>query len=214
MRGCDLSCSTLEIARWADYAQTLLPSAMKLSSTIPAALLLLAAVGIALRLSPKLMQSLAAGSVSISEGQSLYVTLVPESIDDGDTFRVTDGSRETEVNLCGVIAPEIEQPIGIEARDRLRQMIARGNGQVILVPVETDPDGRMVAEAFVPLAYSVGEQKGKEIHLNSQMLLDGMAYPHPQDISSCPNAAAMQTAKHEAETGSVGVWHSAVGQRP
>ena len=187
---------------------------MKLSSTIPVALLLLATVGIALRLSPKLMPSLAAGSAPISEGQSLHVTLVPESIHDGDTFRVTDGSRETEVSLCGVIAPEIEQPIGIEARDRLRQMIARGNGQIILVPVETDPDGRIVADAFIPLAYSVGEQKGKEIHLNSQMLLDGMAYPHPQYLSECPNAAVMQTAQNEAESGSVGVWNSAVGQRP
>ena len=134
---------------------------MKLSSTIPVALLLLATVGIALRLSPKLMPSLAAGSAPISEGQSLHVTLVPESIHDGDTFRVTDGSRETEVSLCGVIAPEIEQPIEIEARDRLRQMIARGNGQIILVPVETDPDGRIVADAFIPLAYSVGEQRAR-----------------------------------------------------
>ena len=145
MRGCDLSCLTLAIALWADYAQTLflLPSAMKLSSTIPVALLLLATIGIALRLSPKLMQSLADWLGTRSQKvRACMSRSYLKAFDDGDTFRVTDGSRETEVSLCGVIAPEIEQPIGIEARDRLRQMIARGNGQIILVPVETDPDGR------------------------------------------------------------------------
>ena len=160
------------------------------------------------------MPSLAVGFDPISEGQSQHVTLVPGSIHDGDTFRVTHGSRELEVNLCGVVAPEIKQPSGLEARERLRQMIARGNGQIILVPVEADSDGQIVADAFIPLAYSVGEQKGMEIHLNSQMLLEGMAYVHPQDIGNCPNATVMQTAQNEAETGSVGVWSDVVGQQP
>ena len=44
-------------------------------------------------------------SIPLSEVGAPY-QLVPGSIYDGDTLRVTDGSQEIKVRLCGIDAPE------------------------------------------------------------------------------------------------------------
>ncbi|MEL6128882.1 MAG: hypothetical protein AAFO59_08475 [Cyanobacteria bacterium J06607_17] len=46
---------------------------------------------------------------------SEYYELVPGSFYDGDTLRVTDGSQELKIRLCGIDSPEIEQPLGVTA---------------------------------------------------------------------------------------------------
>lgn len=37
---------------------------------------------------------------------------VPGSIDRGDTLKVVKGNEELNIKLCGIAAPEIEQPQG------------------------------------------------------------------------------------------------------
>lgn len=44
----------------------------------------------------------------------------PGSIHDGDTLRVVRGNEELKIRLCGIDAPELKQPLGIESRDYLR----------------------------------------------------------------------------------------------
>lgn len=44
---------------------------------------------------------------------------VPGSIDRGDSLKVVKGNEELNIKLCGIAAPEIEQPLGIESRDYL-----------------------------------------------------------------------------------------------
>jgi endonuclease YncB( thermonuclease family) len=44
----------------------------------------------------------------------------PNSIHDGDTLRVVRGNEELKVRLCGIDAPELKMPLGIESRDYLR----------------------------------------------------------------------------------------------
>lgn len=63
------------------------------------------------------------------------------------------------------------------------------------IEVETDTDryGRTVAEAFI----STGNGDG-EIHLNMQMVADGMAYVYPKYVSSCPNGLLMQSVEADA----------------
>jgi len=46
----------------------------------------------------------------------------PGSVHDGDTLRVVRGDEELKVRLCGIDAPEIRQPLGIESRDYLRSL--------------------------------------------------------------------------------------------
>lgn len=44
----------------------------------------------------------------------------PGSIYDGDTLRVVRGNEELKIRFCGIDAPELKQPLGIESRDYLR----------------------------------------------------------------------------------------------
>lgn len=130
------------------------------------------------------------------------------SIYDGDTLRVTDGREEIKIRFCGIDAPEKDQAGGIESRDHLRSLVAKGDGNIIVVPVETDRYGRTVAELFVPVG-------GKEeIHLNSQMLMDGQAYHYEQYSSSCPNGSTFMRAEEMAKEQSLGVWGTSNAEKP
>jgi hypothetical protein len=47
--------------------------------------------------------------------------VVKDTIYDGDTFRVINPqNEEVKIRLCGIDAPEKDQPLGIESRDYLR----------------------------------------------------------------------------------------------
>ncbi|MEM9091943.1 MAG: thermonuclease family protein, partial [Cyanobacteria bacterium P01_F01_bin.53] len=93
--------------------------------------------------------------------------LVPGSIYDGNTLRVTDGVEEIKTRLCGVDAPELDMPMGVESRDHLRKIVAQGDGTIVVVPIETDRYGWLVAELFVPI------REDWELPVNAQMVADG-----------------------------------------
>ena len=134
--------------------------------------------------------------------------IVEGSVYDGDTLRVTDGKSETKLRFCGIDAPEKDQSGGIESRDHLRSLIAQGDGSVIVVPIETDRYGRTIAELFIPIG---GEG---EIHLNSQMVLDGRAYHYAQYSSTCPNKDVIVRAEERAKAQSIGLWADPLAERP
>lgn len=140
---------------------------------------------------------------------SQHLWLVPGSIYDGDTLRVTDGTKEIKLRLCGIDAPEKDQPMGVASRDHLRALVDKGEGgQIIVVPIEKDRYGRMVADLFVDL----GDEQ--EIHLNSQMVLDGMAYHYERYSSSCPQAEILEKAEAMAKEQSAGVWANPGAEKP
>lgn len=143
-----------------------------------------------------------------SSPTSEHYRIVEGSVYDGDTLRVTDGSKELKIRFCGIDAPETKQPMGIEARDHLRSLISQGDGSVIVVPVETDRYERTVAELFIPIG---GEE---EIHLNSQMVMDGFAYHYAQYSSSCPNQNNIMRAEGIAKEQSLGVWSDLNAEKP
>jgi endonuclease YncB( thermonuclease family) len=66
---------------------------------------------------------------------------------DGDTLRVQRQGREERLRLCGIDAPELDQPLGPEARDHLRGLLA-GHDEVLVMAVERDRYGRLVAELW------------------------------------------------------------------
>jgi endonuclease YncB( thermonuclease family) len=136
--------------------------------------------------------------------------LVPGSVYDGDTLRVTDGFRETKIRLCGIDAPEHDQAMGIASRDHLRSLLNQGNGAVIMVAADVDRYGRTVAELFVKKQSGNGE----EIALNAQMVRDGYAYHYAQYSDRCPNGVILANLEAQAKQEHLGVWHSANAQRP
>lgn len=183
---------------------------MKLTQTVKTGVLFLfIAFAIAAKMSPQWLDRLASTLEPEYSGNSETYTLVPGSIYDGDTFRVSNGAGEMKIRLCGIDAPEKDQALGIDSRDHLHSLISQGGGRVTLVKTDTDQYGRAIAEAFIPTGK--GEE---EIHLNSQMVADGMAYVYPQYVGSCPNAEPMRVAERAAKDASAGVWANPVSQKP
>lgn len=97
------------------------------------------------------------------------------------------------------------QPLGEEAREKLRSLIAAGGGEVIISPAETDRYGRLVAEVFVPAKNPKEPEEEKLV--NYEMVQSGMAYHYAQYSDRCPNGGDdLADAEKLAKSKRVGVW--------
>jgi len=143
-----------------------------------------------------------------SQTESRCCEVIGGSIYDGDTFRVKCEGREEKIRLCGIDAPETKQPLGIEAGDYLRSLVAQAKGQVIVIEMDRDRYGRSVAE--VVLDSPSGEQSVQE-----EMLKAGFAYHYKQFSRNCHNSEVFDTAEQIGQAQKRGVWQlSNGGQRP
>lgn len=124
-----------------------------------------------------------------------------KSIHDGDTLRVTRENEELKIRLCGIDAPEIKQPLGIEARDYLRSLVELGDGELLIVPIEEDRYGRTVAEVYVQ------DSKNTAVNLNMQMVRDGYAWLYAQYKDNCPTKNELVMAEGLASEEGLGVWN-------
>ena len=96
------------------------------------------------------------------------------NVHDGDTITVKQGWQKVKVRLCGIDAPELAQPLGMQSRDHLRSLIARAGNQVNLYISDIDRYGRKVAELYVP-AHNP-QQPEEERFLNGEQVQAGLAY--------------------------------------
>ena len=138
--------------------------------------------------------------------------LVEGSVYDGDTLRVKrcgERCEELKIRLCGIDAPEMDQPMGTQARDHLRSLLNQGDGTLIVLPVEQDRYGRTVAEIFVPVVH-----EEKEIHLTTQMVMDGYAYHYSRYSGGCPNGQVLAGAEEQAKEQHLGVWTNPSARKP
>jgi endonuclease YncB( thermonuclease family) len=143
-----------------------------------------------------------------SETQSLRCEVVKDSIYDGDTFRVKCDGREQKIRLCGIDAPEVKQPLGIESRNYLRSLLGQAKGQIIVIEMDRDRYGRSVAEVL--LDSPSGEQSVQE-----EMLKAGMAYYYKQYSGNCHNRDVFDSAEAIGRSQQRGVWQlQGGGQRP
>ena len=127
--------------------------------------------------------------------------LKPGSVYDGDTLRVVRGNEELKIRFCGIDAPEKGQDLGIEARDYLRSLVDMGNGELLLVPIETDRYERTVAEVYVQ------DSSSTAINLNMQMIRDGYAWLYAQYVDNCPSKEQFAIAERLAQEEKLGVWN-------
>jgi endonuclease YncB( thermonuclease family) len=143
-----------------------------------------------------------------SQTESLRCEVVKDSIYDGDTFRVECDGRQLKIRLCGIDAPEVKQPLGIESRNYLRSLIAKGSNQVIVIEMDRDKYNRTVAEVLFDTPE--GEQSVQE-----EMLRGGMAYHYKQYSGNCHNRDVFDTAEAMARSTRRGVWRLPNGgERP
>ena len=127
----------------------------------------------------------------------------PGSIYDGDTLRVIRGTEELKIRFCGIDAPELKQPLGVESRDYLRSLINQGDGTIHVLPIEEDRYGRTVAELWIPIK----PDYEAEIHLNTAMVEAGMAHHYQKYSDSCVSAENLGWAEEIAKDAKLGVWN-------
>ncbi len=162
-------------------------------------------------------------SVGVREGQDegFPAEVVPGSIHDGDTLRVTssapelakyaDDRGEIKVRFACIDAPEKEQKYGVMARDRLRSILRTDksalarSGKVTIDPVDVDRYGRVVAELW--------DEDGL---VQSHLVLAGAAFPYERYKQNCRNwdwDAVSYSAKWAKEQ-RLGVWADGVPEYP
>lgn len=125
--------------------------------------------------------------------------VVPGSVHDGDTIRVSNGTEELKIRFCGIDAPELSQPGGVEGREYLRKLLDDAGGKVKLDIVDTDRYGRQVAEVWA-------NGSNDEQLINAVMVVAGQAYHYQQYSGSCPNRASLVSTEEYARNTRLGVW--------
>lgn len=109
------------------------------------------------------------------------------------------------MHLCGIATPETAT-----SQAHLRQLISQGtDNRIILVAAESNRPSLM-AEAFLLID---SPETDLEIHLNTQMLLDGMAVVDDSSVDSCSNGSRYRAAEAEAKQRAVGLWSTSISQR-
>jgi endonuclease YncB( thermonuclease family) len=134
------------------------------------------------------------------------------NVHDGDTITVKLGWQTVKVRLCGIDAPALSQPFGVQSREHLRLLLASAGNQVILYISDTDRYGRKVAEVYVPARNP--QQPEEEKLLNDEQLLAGMAYVYAKYASRCPNGSGFAPMEAKAKQQRRGVWRDPTAMKP
>ena len=116
------------------------------------------------------------------------------SVGDGDTIRVSEGSRRITVRLACIDAPETSQrPWGARSTALLKQLLPVGS-EVSLTVQNTDRFGRIVAELL--------NNRG---NVNQLMVEAGQAFAYRRYLRQCDSQRYLQL-ENEAQRQGTGVW--------
>ena len=116
------------------------------------------------------------------------------SVGDGDTIRVSEGSRRLTIRLACIDAPETSQrPWGARSTAFLKQLTPVGS-EVTLRVQSTDRYGRTVAELL--------NRRG---NVNQLMVEAGQAFAYRRYLRQCDSQRYLQL-ENEAQRQGTGVW--------
>lgn len=124
-----------------------------------------------------------------------------KSVTDGDTVVIQGQDKEAKVRLACIDAPEMAQPYGEEAKQRLTALIPV-NSTIKLKIVDTDRYGRMVAEIY---------RDGTLVNL--KLVQEGKAYVYRDYLSNCDGAKYLK-AEEKAKRSKKGVWKDEKAEKP
>ena len=136
-------------------------------------------------------------SVITNPNQGELYQVKQGSVYDGDTIRVISPTgEESRVRFACIDAPEMDQPLGRESRDYLRNLLSRHNNQVRLDVTNTDRYGRKIAVLHLPNGEIVQEMQVRE----------GWVFPYPQYKRDCPVWDNIESADAIARRNGVNVY--------
>ena len=116
------------------------------------------------------------------------------SVGDGDTIRVSEGSRRLTIRLACIDAPETSQrPWGPRSTAFLKQLTPVGS-EVTLRVQTTDRYGRTVAELL-----------NRQGNVNQLMVVAGQAFAYQRYLRQCDSQRYLQL-ESEAQRQGTGVW--------
>jgi endonuclease YncB( thermonuclease family) len=120
----------------------------------------------------------------------LELEAVVTDVRDGNQLRVVDGKGTVHlVRLAGCDAPELAQPAGVEARNRLRDLVR--NKTVRIVHRYFDEAGRILGKVYAD-----------EVWVNEALVRDGLAWFADPD----EDAPELGAVAREAQTAKTGLW--------
>ncbi|MBW4576840.1 MAG: thermonuclease family protein [Aphanothece sp. CMT-3BRIN-NPC111] len=148
-----------------------------------------------------------------SPPKSELPTYSVKRISDGDTLAVTDSSGNSiSVRFACMDAPEVPHTNaekqsrkavdknqfkwGVQAQQRVQQLVTQGGDRVNLTVTDTDRYGRKVSEVRLPDGTLVQEV----------LIRDGLAMVYQPYLKNCPSATVVQQAEAEAKKSRRGVW--------
>ncbi|WP_099069249.1 thermonuclease family protein [Nostoc linckia] len=130
------------------------------------------------------------------------------SVADGDTITVKRDGETKKIRFCGIDAVEKQQKLGPQAKTYLQSLIDKGDGTVMVIPIEQDKYGRTVAEVFVkPRPGTPGYRSEEEIFLNGDMVRAGFARHYTRYSNNCPNKVVIEQSEQMAIASKAGVWN-------
>ncbi|XXQ68960.1 thermonuclease family protein [Neisseriaceae bacterium B1] len=113
------------------------------------------------------------------------------SINDGDTFACIDKNRRTlKVRLVQIDSPEIEQPFGIEAKQKLTSLISNQTVQ-LKVNNQNDQYNRVLAEVFI-----------NDTNINKFLVANGYAWAYRHYVTD----SEYITLEENAKAAHLGLW--------
>lgn len=137
-------------------------------------------------------------TVQPTAGYGRYDNCQVLNVHDGDTMTVSCQGEKIKLRLYCIDAPELgQEPWGIEARDRLREL---AKSEVRIDPRDHDRYGRQVSVVW----------RGSQ-DLNLEMVREGLAVKYAKYC----NDSAYADNEHYAESQQYGVWRAqGLHQRP
>lgn len=129
------------------------------------------------------------------KNQKLY-DVVNNSIYDGDTLRVLEGSKELKVRFACIDAPEMAQEFGESSRKYLQSLLEQNNDRVALDITNTDRYGRAIAVVYLPSGEPV----------QTLQVINGYAYPYPRYKDDCPIWSSIIEAESKARNNRVNIY--------
>ncbi len=139
--------------------------------------------------------------------------LKPNSVHDGDTFRVihSRSGEELKIRMACIDAPELKQPLGKQSRDYLKSLLNQNPDKIIVTSSGKDRYGRTIAEIFIPNP----KNPNQELAVNGLMIKSGMAYFYGQYAKACKdNAEIYAGIEKQAQQERVGVWENKNNVKP
>ncbi|WP_375505225.1 thermonuclease family protein [uncultured Nostoc sp.] len=148
-------------------------------------------------------------SKTINQNVLLRKSAIVTKVIDGDKIMIINDGKIDKIRLCGVDAPELNQPLGIQSQANLQGLVDQGNAEVLIAPVNRDRFGFMVAEVSINPNQS---HNSKFKDFSYLQIANGMATFDTKFSQGCQNMKSIAHIEVKARQQRLGVWNNVLSK--